>query len=209
MLKFLMDRLCLQEIKFIELLPVILLAVLRLVFYYIPCLDYFSLPWVMTIVFSVEDTIKWGVLETFLTVVLTLLSLLGKLFVFLGVAVLIWGRKLGRVNIIYGLSPFEVLYEGCKISCFWIKTLWYHHCLVAYRRFFCERIHEFGFIQLLIVVKQGCNMCHPWIKIANQSQILSCSDLSRFFHFVMDVALLLGEALFWAKIGHNMVHDQY
>ena len=196
----------LQEIKSLELLLVILLSVLRLVCFFIPCLEYCALPWGVNIIFSMEATIKWGVIGKFLTNVLTLLSHLGTLFIFLVVAVLVWGRQLGHGNIICGLSPFVVPYKGCKISRFWIKTLRDHHCLVASRRFVFEIIHEFVFIQLLIVVKHGWDLWHPWIKIANQSHILSCSEPSIFFHFVMDVALLLGKSLFWYKIGHNMVH---
>ena len=52
-------------------------------------------------------------------------------------------------------------------------------------------------------------MCHPWIKIAYQSHVLYYSELLRFYHFVTDVELLLGDVFVWAKTGHNMVNDQY
>ena len=142
----------------------------------------------------------------FPTFVLTFLSLLGELFIFIGVAVFISVRKLGHGDVINVLSLYELFYAGCKMPRFCIKTLQYHHCLVSSWRFVCERIQEFGLIQLLVVVKNEWHLCHPYIKIANQSHILSCSDLASFYHFVIDVALLLGETLFWSKIGYNMVH---
>ena len=166
------------------------------------------LPWVIWF-FSMEATIKCGVLATFLMAVFTLLSLLGTLFDLHGVSVLVWGWQLDHGNVVSGLSPFTMFYQGWKVSSFWIKTLWDNHGLVCPRRFVYERIHDFGFIQLLIVVKQGWHLCHYRIKIANHYQILSCCEIFRFVHFVTDVALLLGEAFCWTEIGHNMVHDQY
>ena len=101
-----------------------------------------------------------------------------------------------------------MLYECWKVSSFGIKALWYHHVLMCPRRFVCEQIYNFGCVQLLIVIKQGCHICHSCIKIANQSRILSCCEFLSIIHLVLDVALMLRKAFYWAEIGHNMVHDQ-
>ena len=50
-------------------------------------------------------------LTTFLTVVLTLLEL-GTLFVSLGVTALVRGRKLSHDDVVCGIFPFTMLYEG-------------------------------------------------------------------------------------------------
>ena len=84
-----MGSFCLQEIEFLELLLVVFLDILRLFFFCSPCLEDFELPRGVTCVFSMETTIKRGVLATFITSVFTLLSLLGTLFVIHGVAVLV------------------------------------------------------------------------------------------------------------------------
>ena len=156
---------------------------------------------------------KWRVLAQglfvkFLTAVFTFLSLLITIFVIHGGDVWVWGRKLGHGNFVSSLNPFTMLYEGYKLSSFGIKTLWYHHGLVCPRRLVCEWIHDFWFIQMLIVVKQGWYLCHSRIKVADQSHILLCCEFSRIINIVLDVALLTGEEFYWAEIGHNMVHNQ-
>ena len=203
-----MGRFYLQDIEFLELLLIVFLDILGLVFSR-PWFEDLEIPWGVTCVVSMDITITWGVLAIFLTAIYTLLSLFGTFFVFHGVSVLVWGRKLVHGNDVGGLIPFAVSSKGCKVSSFGIKTLWYQHVLVCSWRFVFELVHNFRLIQLWIVMKQGYHMCHSWITITYQSHILSCSDLLRFYHFVIYVALLIGEAFVWAKIGHNMVHVKY
>ena len=62
-------------------------------------------------------------IPSFITVVLTLLELLATLFMFLGVTVPVWGKRLGHGDAVFGLGPFTVFYEGFNISCFWIEIL--------------------------------------------------------------------------------------
>ena len=208
-----MGSFCLQEIEFFELLLVLFLDILWLVLLYSPYHEDFALPWGVTCIISIKATIKWYffaqvVFLKFLADAFTLLSLLRTFFVLGGVAVWVWGREFRQGNIVSTLSPFEMIYEGWKVSSFGIKALWDHHVLMCPRRFVCEQIHNFGCVQLLIIIKQGWHICHSRIKIANQSRILSCSEFLSIIHLVLDVALLIREAFCWAEIGHNMVHDQ-
>ena len=122
---------CLQEIEFFENFLVVFLGILGLVFFWSSCLEEFALTWGVPFVFSINTTINWRVLATFLTVVFTFLSLLGTLFVLHGVYVLVWGRKLGHGNVVSGINPFVLFYEGRKISSVGIEILWDQHGLVC------------------------------------------------------------------------------
>ena len=159
-----MGSFCLQDIEFLELLLVILLSIIRLVSLCIPCLKDFPLPWVVTIIFTMEATIKWGFLATFLTAVLAFLSLLGTFFVFHGVAVLVRGRNIGHGNVIRGLILFTVSYEGWKVYRFWIKTLRDYHCLVASRSFFARESTSSDSSDCWLSLKRGaiCTFLELW-----------------------------------------------
>ena len=61
-------------------------------------------------------------------------------------------------------------------------------------------------VKLLVLLKEGWHLCHPCVYIANQSNILPHGQLVWFLHLVTYLVFLLGETLFWSKIGNNMIH---
>ena len=106
-----MGSFSLQEVKFFELILVILFCIF-IIFIFSRFLEDVALPRVVTFIFTMERAIKQGVfLTAFLTVFLALLKL-GTIFMSLGVTVLVSGRKLGYGDVFRGLGPSAVFYKN-------------------------------------------------------------------------------------------------
>ena len=115
-----MGSFCLQKIEFLELLLVFFLDILRLVLFFSPFHDEFSLPWGVTWILCMDAKIKWGVIATFIAAVFMFLSLLGTLFDLHGVSVFIWG-KLKLVSVLVLVVGTSVAVDHCR-SCLVLLT---------------------------------------------------------------------------------------